>query len=436
MSRKKTDELPHSVEAEQGVLSSGMQDPKCLPLIFEKVTEEHFHIPAHRSIFLEMKSRWEKGESLDLIVLTQHMRDMNLLDEIGGAAALTVIYNLAPNSTNVAYYIEIVMEKLILRQLIASTEATQKRARENQAEAKEVLAEAQVSIMSLKWRDEKEEKSLHELVLDKLDRMQQGEPDTDIIPTKIKKLDELSPLRSGDMPIIAGERKDGKSILALTILENICISQKRPGLLFSLEDRKAKVMDRIFAGVSRIPMNRHHISKMSPVENEAATKAADKIKTANLIIVDDLFDLTAIIAKARHVFAEHPELAIAVIDYAQLVKAVVKKGGTRQEEVAAVSRAFRLFAMETGVPTVLLSQLNKDGETRESKALEQDGTACWKIKQVKDERAKRKIEIPWQRNGPSGEVFEVGFFGEIARVENPARGPDFVHPRNKAENNV
>lgn len=431
---RKHEDLPHSVENEQGVLSSGLQDPKCLPVIFEKITDEHFYIPAHQAIFTEMKSRWEKGESLDLIIFTQHLRDKKLLDSIGGAPALTIIYTLAPGSAMVEGYIRVVREKYLLRQLIAAATEASKKAHEDQAEVEDVLASAQTSIMSLKWDDGKQEKSLHDHVLDKIERMEAGEPDQDLIPTKLKKLDELSPLRKGDMPIITGERKDGKSILALSVLENICISQKRSGLIFSLEDRTPKVMDRIFAGVSRIPMNRHHVSKMSPPEIEAATKAADKIKTANLIIVDDLFDLTAIIAKARHVFAEHPDLAICIIDYAQLVRAVVKKSGTRQEEVAAVSRAFRLFAMETGVPTVLLSQLNESGATRESKSLEQDGTANWRIKQIKNEPKKRLIEIPWQRNGPSGEAFDVGFFGEIARVENPARKPEFVHPRN-SENN-
>ena len=66
-----------------------------------------------------------------------------------------------------------------------------------------------------------EPQTLAQAVMEKLDRMENGEPDADLIPTGIIAIDTNSPLRKGDMPLISGERKSGKSIFSLTIAVNV-----------------------------------------------------------------------------------------------------------------------------------------------------------------------------------------------------------------------
>jgi len=132
-----------------------------------------------------------------------------------------------------------------------------------------------------------------------------------------------------------------------------------------------------------------------------------------------VYDLHKIIAVARREKARH-DTGLIVVDYAQLVRA----SGTdsRREEVEKVSRGLRLLAMELHVPLLLLCQLNKEGETRESKALEMDATALWRIDRTSDvENGERRLAIPWQRNGESGIAPTVTFIGALARVENIAR---------------
>jgi len=109
-----------------------------------------------------------------------------------------------------------------------------------------------------------------------------------------------------------------------------------------------------------------------------------------------------------------------VVDHAQLVRASGIE--TRREEVEKVSRELRLLAMELHVPLLLLCQLNKEGETRETKALEMDATAMWRIDRTSNvENGERRLVIPWQRNGESGIAANVAFNGSLARVENLSR---------------
>jgi replicative DNA helicase len=78
--------LPHSVEAEQGVLGSIFQSAgKAIPECVEKIRPEFFYVPAHRTIYNELLDVWESGKAIDLIDFTQRLRDKKILESVGGA---------------------------------------------------------------------------------------------------------------------------------------------------------------------------------------------------------------------------------------------------------------------------------------------------------------------------------------------------------------
>lgn len=414
--------IPFSSEVERGALGAAISDPNNLTRLIEKCAEEDFHIPAHRTMFNELLLLCQSHTPTNLILFTQHLSDFLLLPTIGGAPYVTQCYTegACTNLDIVDSYIQILKDKTLLRNLIIKCADAIQRSKIEQADISETLAEVQLSIGGFKRYQQVEPRTLGDEIDDKIERMESGKANSDVISTGLVELDSLSPLRKGDMPLILGARKSGKSIAALSIMENICISQGRPGLYFSLEDRKPKVVDRILAGMSRIPMNRHHVNLMSPEEIARIPDAAAKIRASGLIVYDDCFDLSVIISVAKQEMVRNNIAAICV-DYCQLIRVPNgRKDTNREQEVATVSRVLRLFAMETGVPIILLAQLNSEGATRESRALENDATAAWLIDQDEDV-GHRTIRIPWQRNGESGVSFKVSFFGSIARIENYAK---------------
>jgi replicative DNA helicase len=133
------------------------------------------------------------------------------------------------------------------------------------------------------------------------------------------------------MLLISGERKAGKSILALSIATNIA-QNGLPVLYFSLEDRLAKVVDRLFAGASRIPIHNHTSQRIS---SDLGRQTAERLIGLPFEIRDDVYDLHKIIAVARREKARH-DTGLIVVDYAQLVRASGMQ--TRREEVEKVSR--------------------------------------------------------------------------------------------------
>src|SRR5207244_4573621 len=84
---------PHSVEAEQGVLGSMLISPgETIAECLEKIADEYFFVPAHKTVYAVMVALWNADQAIDLITLTQVLRDRNLLDAIGGAGFITSLF--------------------------------------------------------------------------------------------------------------------------------------------------------------------------------------------------------------------------------------------------------------------------------------------------------------------------------------------------------
>src|SRR5918999_4388612 len=55
--------LPHSIEAEQGVLGSMLISPReIIAECVEKINEEYFYLPAHQTIYTLLVDLWNAGQ--------------------------------------------------------------------------------------------------------------------------------------------------------------------------------------------------------------------------------------------------------------------------------------------------------------------------------------------------------------------------------------
>jgi replicative DNA helicase len=412
---------PVSLEAEKGVLCSMLVSPNAIPECVQSLTEEHFNSFSHQTIYRILVELWSNGVAIDLITFTQILRDRNLLDKIGGAFYITSLFTFVPTAANLQYYIDIVRDKFTARKIIESCTLAIQEAYTNNEDPEAIIAEIQELISNLSTNHfTRERKSIRALVEDKILRMEKGEQDSDIIKTGLEKLDYHSPLHNSDMPVISGEKKSGKTILALSIARNVA-GWGIPVAIFTLESSAQEVVDRLLSGISRIPTSKQdHVVNLNQDEIRKSAAASSILSELPIHIYDNLYDLHHIIAEARRL-KDQRKIGLGIVDYGQLVRSGLHDTN-REQEVAHVSRSFRLLAMQLGIPIIVLSQLNDEGKTRESRGLENDCTCMWKIAPDKNEQHIRWLEIPFQRMGESNIRFPVTFLGHIARVENYAEG--------------
>jgi hypothetical protein len=143
--------MPHSVEAEQGVLGSILQSPReAISECVAKISVEHFYVPAHRTTYQALLDQWDAGAAIDLITFTQVLRDKNLLDSVGGPAFVTNLFTFVPTAANVRYYLEIVADKFVLRQAVAAGIELVRRAYEELDNPTAVLDEHESKLTSIR----------------------------------------------------------------------------------------------------------------------------------------------------------------------------------------------------------------------------------------------------------------------------------------------
>lgn len=150
-----TDRLPpHSIEAEQGVLGCVLLEPaECLAEAqgcFGAAGWLVFYDVRHQGIYRGMEALAGSGRAIDVITVKQWLREQQFAPEGGEASAyLAGLPDRTPSAANLAYYLEIVWEKYLLRKAIATCTALASRAMEDKGEAERLLEEIKSDIAAI-----------------------------------------------------------------------------------------------------------------------------------------------------------------------------------------------------------------------------------------------------------------------------------------------
>jgi replicative DNA helicase len=390
-------------EVEQALISALMQWPdKGFPVChLNSISMESFSDARHRYLFNALLHLWSSGKPIDRAVIVALLGESKQLDAVGGELYLNETrYECCHASEMIPYYVELLLERVARRGLRQACVETFKEAK-SPVPVEDLLAEHENKIASIPHGAVEPESM--ESILDRIF----DEPDKDVVKTKITKLDEISPFGHCNMTLISGMRKAGKTALALTIATNVA-RQGVPVVYYSLEDHGTELSKRIITGLAGVPFSPRHSDKLVAARNQ--------LKQLPIQIIDSVQSLSAICASIAQL-SQQKKAGLVIVDYAQLVKAESLKEN-REQQVSEVSRTFRQTCMKWRVPMLLLCQLNEDGRTRESRALEQDCTAMWLLERIEDEPNVMSLSVPFQRNGPSQQMFRVTFRGEVSRIEN------------------
>src|SRR5947209_104400 len=440
--------LPHSVEAEQGVLGSMLISPReIIAEAVEKINEEYFYIPAHQTIYGVLVELWNAGAGIDLITFTQTLRDRNILDAVGGAAFVTNLFTFVPTAANVGYYLEIVREKYILRQIIAAATESVRRAYEEQDEVNALLDEVEAKILAVgEDRYKAQMLGMKEQVMGALESIEQlGERRGGItgIPTGFHELDRMTNgLHAGEMIVIAARPSMGKTALAMNIAEHVAINSKLPVAVFSLEMSSQQLVQRLLCSRARVNLQKVRDGFLAERDFPSLTAAASKLAEAQIFIDDSAsLSILELRAKARRLKAQK-DIKLIVVDYLQLLRSTTRRAqDNRQLEISEISAGLKGLAKELKVPVLVLAQLNRQPEARtggkprlsdlrESGSIEQDADLVGLLvrpeiyEEDEEARAEKAGEaeliIAKQRNGPVGEI-PLTFLKEFTRFETRAR---------------
>jgi replicative DNA helicase len=448
--------LPHALGPEKSLLSSMLQEPQEYigTAIEEKLTKEHFYLPSHSTLFGFLIELFEAGQEVELVSLVQRLLDRGLLDRVGGPSALTDLYTYAPSPGHFRHHLQHVKDKFVLRAIIQNSNEAIARAYDAPDEVASLLDSVEASMLAIREGSETNlspsiKQSVNE-VIELFQALLAGEKAAQGISTGFEELDRMSNgLKPGEMFVVAARPSMGKTSFMMNIVENICIDQQKPGMVFSCEMSAFQLAQRLVFARSKFAMSQ--LSRGYTINKgdlQRVQRAAMEIAASKLFIDDTAgISINELRAKARRKKRDE-NIQFIAIDYLQLMKSRTKQAeNSREREIAEISAGIKGLAKELHLPIIILAQLNRGPESRsgkslgvprmsdlrESGAIEQDAdmvgllyrTAYYaETEEEKEaEEGKAELVLAKNRNGETGHI-PLTFIADLMRFESGAPAPE------------
>ena len=140
---------PQNLEAEQSVLGSVLLDNEVYPAIEGIIGANHFYKESHRKIFRGMEKLFHRHEPIDLVTLTEELRQSGELEGVGSVPYLIGLADSVPTAAYAENYARIVVDKAVLRDLIGASGQIMQTAYDQALPLEQVLDKAEASIFEL-----------------------------------------------------------------------------------------------------------------------------------------------------------------------------------------------------------------------------------------------------------------------------------------------
>jgi replicative DNA helicase len=365
---------PANLDAERAFLSCAIQNISILNEAADYASPKLFHHPAHKRIFESALELWKEGKDCDLVTLTDAMSNAGTLELSGGAAFLTECFMSPAVTSNWREYLEILRQNHTRRLAVSAAERIIASAN-NPAEAGELSEVVQKALVAVAADAESKGRieSLKEVALARIsayEEIYKNKGKLIGVTTGFKPLDDLTGgFREGQLIVIGAATKGGKTSMAVNMATRAANAGHPVGFI-SLEMSSGELFDRFVASYGGVDVS---VLSKAPTAQDIGNigRAAHQASLLPIFIRDE-GDVNPLQLRAamRRMCAVH-KTRIIVVDYIQLLSPTDRKD-SRERQVAEASRTLKQLAKELGITIIALTQLNAEGASRESRAIEHD----------------------------------------------------------------
>ncbi|HVC36055.1 MAG TPA: replicative DNA helicase [Candidatus Dormibacteraeota bacterium] len=436
-----TKQPPQNAEAEASLLGAILIDADAIVKIADVISPSDFYDKRHERIYEAALKLYEKRQAIDVLTLSDQLKNNGYLEMIGGGAYLSELTNFVPTAAHAEQYADIVSQKALRRRLIVASQDMTALGYDESKALRELIEEAESRLFEVSQHHVKHNVISLEAILaesfDRLDELHKDKKKLRGLPTGYKDLDNtLAGLQPSDLIILAARPSMGKTALALNIAHNVAVDTKQPVLIFSLEMSKEQLVDRLLSMESGVDAWALRTGNLTDTDFEKIGQAMGTLSEAP-IYIDDTPGITIsdIRTKARR---EHHQrkLGLIIVDYLQLMSGGGRynSDANRVQEISEISRGLKGVARELNVPLLALSQLSRSVESRnpqipqladlrESGSIEQDADVVafiYREEYYNPDTDRKKITdilIKKHRNGPTGGL-ELYFENEKQRFRS------------------
>ncbi len=364
--------MPQNLEAEMSVLGVAFLNKNSLTKICEELYSDMFYSEANKKLFEAIKSCYDQKIPIDITTVKEELDKKKNLNAIGGIEYISDVIDSVATAANLDYYIKIVKDKALLRNLIDTATDIITNSYEEEEEVTSLLDEAEKKILNVVKERQTSDfihiKDAIAVAQENLEKLSQNKSDLTGLPTGFYDLDKATAgLHPGELIIIAARPGMGKTAFALNVAVHAAQNTKQAVAIFNLEMPAEQLVNRMRSAVGQIDSYKIQTGQMQHEDWKRINEANSQLAETNIQIVDDAgITASEIKAKCRTLANKEEGLGLVIIDYLQLVTSGGKRPESRQQEVSDISRSLKTMAMELKVPVIALAQLSRSAEKREN----------------------------------------------------------------------
>ena len=435
---------PQAIEVEEAVLGALMLERDAYVTIADIIDTNSFYKEEHQKIFEAIKHLSMHEKPVDLLMVTQELKDREQLELIGGPGFITQLTRRIASAAHIEFHARIIAQKYIQRQLITVSSEIQVKAYDDTIDVDDLIDYSETSLFRVAESNIKKEtvpiKPVLKAAIEAIEHAR-NRPDGLIgCPSGFTALDRItSGWQKTDLIILAARPSMGKTAFVLSMARNMAVDHRKPVAFFSLEMSAHQLVTRLISSETELGGQKIKTGRLEDWEWEHLNRKISSLDKAPMFIDDtpalSIFEFRA---KCRRLKMQH-DIQAVIVDYLQLMTAGTDSRGSREQEVSMISRSLKAIAKELDIPILALSQLNRSVESREGKrpqlsdlresgAIEQDADIVAFIHRpeyfgiTEDESGNSllgvaEIIIAKHRNGAVGDV-HLSFRKELAKFSD------------------
>lgn len=410
-----TEALPHAIIAEKSALSAMFQDPSVVAkACAEGITADAFHIPAHREMLAHIIRSRDAGHitdggEIDIRIFVQSAQMHGILERMGGPSEVYDVFGYATSLSGWSAWCDQLREckarRIALEASVTISEAAD--SQEAIQAATEAL-EAMRKAVSAKTKAMNARQASDDFISKYIASYEAGD-----IPGQSTGIDEIDAvtggMRAGELWTIGGKSSSGKSVFMYQVASGI-VADHKPVAVFSMELMPHEIMGRLITLAARVPYSAIIMPKSVNKHEMGKIQAAVEVMRNSRIWIDGSSGQTldSIASEAERIRDIEGALSLIVVDYIQIVTGQRQRNETKEQEIARISSGLKQLAKKMECPVITGSQLNEAGQTRDSRAIEQDSDALLLIEE-------KGILLKKVRNGERGGIINLALDGSAQR---------------------
>ncbi len=416
---------PQALDVEEAVLGAMLVEPASIDESMEELSAACFYSPQHRMIFEAMSELVNEHVSVDLVTVSEKLRSKGNLEAVGGPVVLAGLSQNIAAAAHIEYYIKILKQKTIQRDLITASYEILKQSFDESTNVDDLIDNAQTKVFAAIQNNVKRDvQDIGSIINEVLDNLQELQNTTGLsgVPSGYPSIDRITQgWQKSDLIILAARPSVGKTAFALNIARNAAVESNMPVAVFSLEMSADQLGKRLITTESGLSGEK--IKGGVKLEQYEWVQLEDTLKRLAKapLYIDDTpgIPIMEFRTKAKRL-VKQKGVRLIVVDYLQLMQGPVELRGLREQEVAAISRTLKATAKELNIPIIALSQLSRNAvqrtggtgkpqlsDLRESGSIEQDADMVIFIhrpdfvgmSENPEDREKAYIVIAKHRNG-------------------------------------